>query len=194
MVKHTSDDELIQAMRAGDATAFDQLQQRHWGWVYRLMMAMVKDAQQAEDLAQETFLRVYRHLSDYTAGGQFVAWLKRIAVNLAKNYLRDQRRTQRILQVEAVELDRGTSDLDPQVIFSSHLLRQEIQTALRTLNDEQQQVLLLYYFSGMSVEAIAAQLQCSVGTVKSRLFYGRRQVRQALLAIWEAIYNYKKGV
>lgn len=196
MVKHTNDDELIQTARVGDATAFGILYQRHWGWVYRLLVAMVQDAQQAEDLAQEVFLRVYRHLNEYTARGQFVAWLKRIAMNLARNYLRDQRRARPMVPVEVEVMDSGASHLDPEVIFSSHLLRQEIRTALRTLNEEQQQVLLLYYFSGMSVETIAAQLQCSVGTVKSRLFYGRRQVRQALLAIWGATYNHnhKKGV
>lgn len=194
MVKYTSDDELIQAACAGDTTAFGQLHQRHWGWVYRLLVAMVQDAQQAEDLAQEAFFRVYRHLNEYTARGQFVAWLKRIAINLAKNYLRDQRRARRMVPVEGEVMDSGASHLDPQVIFSSHLLRQEIRTALRTLNEEQQQVLLLYYFSGMSVETIAAQLQCAVGTVKSRLFYGRRQVRQALLALWGTTDKHKKGV
>jgi RNA polymerase sigma-70 factor (ECF subfamily) len=194
MAKYNSDDDLIQAARQGDATAFDQLQQRHWSWVYRLLVVMVHDDQQAEDLAQEAFYRVYRHLHEYTAGGQFVAWVKRIAINLAKNWLRDQRRALRMVQVEAEGMDSGASHLDPQVIFASHLLRQEIRTALRTLNNEQQRVLLLYYFSGMSVETIAARLQCSVGTVKSRLFYGRCLMRQALLAIWEATYNHKKGV
>lgn len=193
MVKHTDDDELIQAAQMGDATAFGQLYQRHWGWVYRLLVAMVQDAQQAEDLAQEAFLRVHRHLDEYTAQGQFVAWLKRIAVNLAKNHLRHQRRAPPLVSVEVEGTDSGAPHLDPQVIFSSHLLRQEIRTALRTLNEEQQQVLLLYYFSGMRVETIATQLQCSVGTVKSRLFYGRRQVRQALLAIWSATYNQQEG-
>jgi RNA polymerase sigma-70 factor (ECF subfamily) len=194
MAQYTSDDDLIYAVRNGDETAFAQLQKRHWSWVYRLMVAMVHDSYQAEDLAQEAFCRVYHHLYGYTAQGQFVSWLKRIAVNQAKNFLRDHRREVRVLQFETEAIGIEDSRLDPQAIFSSHLLRQEIHTALSTLHEEQQQVLLLYYFNGMSVQSIAEMLHCPAGTVKSRLFYGRRQLRQSLMTIWDANCDHQKGV
>lgn len=92
MAKHTTDDEFIEAAIQGSKTAFALLVQHHWDWVHRLIFSIVQDHHHAEDLTQEVFFQVYSRLVNYKAQGKFVAWLKRIAVNRAKNFLRDHRR------------------------------------------------------------------------------------------------------
>jgi RNA polymerase sigma-70 factor (ECF subfamily) len=183
MDQRASDDELIQAARNGDRSAFAQLVQCHRPWVWQLITAIVHDHAYAEDLTQEVFYQVYQHLDGYLPQGKFVAWLKRIAVNRARNFLRDHGREiaagAHILPAPAA-VDK---DLDPQAVLMSRLLRQEVRAALGALNDEQRQVLVRHYFGGQSIQAIAESLHCPAGTVKSRLFNGRRQLRQTLLAL-----------
>ena len=184
MGQHVSDDALIAAVQQGDPTAFTQLVQRHWAWVCRLITAIVHDHAHAEDVAQEVFCQLYHHLDNYTPQGKFVAWLKRLTVNRARNFLRDQGRA--IALGSPVPLDHAITDhvSDPQTIMTSHLLQQEVRAALQALPDEQRQVIVWHYFGGQSVQAIAAALHCPIGTVKSRLFSGRRHMRQALLTLW----------
>jgi RNA polymerase sigma-70 factor (ECF subfamily) len=184
MSQQMSDDVLIAAVRQGDSTAFTQLVQRHWVWVCRLITAIVHDHAYAEDVAQEVFCQVYQHLDDYTPQGKFVAWLKRMTVNRARNFLRDHGRA--IALGALVPQDRASTDrvCDPQMIMTSQLLQQEVRAALQTLPDEQRQVILRHYFGGQSVQAIAAALHCPIGTVKSRLFNGRSHMRRVLRALW----------
>src|SRR5919202_4152199 len=92
MDQRASDDELIHAIRNGDRSAFAQLVQCHRPWVWQLITAIVHDQAYAEDITQEVFYQVYQHLDGYLPQGKFVAWLKRIAVNRARNFLRDHRR------------------------------------------------------------------------------------------------------
>ena len=183
MEQRASDDELIQAIGNGDRSAFAQLVQCHRPWVWHLITAIVHDHAYAEDITQEVFYQVYQHLDGYLPQGKFVAWLKRIAVNRARNFLRDHGREiaagAHILPAPTA----GDKDLDPQVVLMSHLLRQEVRAALEALNEEQRHVLVRHYFGGQSIQAIAESLHCPAGTVKSRLFNGRRQLRQTLLAL-----------
>jgi RNA polymerase sigma-70 factor, ECF subfamily len=184
MSEHLTDDALIAAVQHGDPTAFTQLVQRHWVWVCQLVTAIVQDHAYAEDLAQDVFWQVYRHLDAYTPQGKFVAWLKRMTINRARNFLRDHGRA--IALGASVPLDRAITDRvsDPQTLVISHLLQQEVRAALLALPDKQRQVIVRHYFGGQSVQAIAAALHCPIGTVKTRLFNGRRHMRQALLTLW----------
>jgi len=184
MRQHVSDDALIAAVQQGDPAAFTQLVQRHWAWVCRLITAIVHDHAYAEDVAQEVFCQVYHHLDNYTPQGKFVAWLKRMTVNRARNFLRDHGRA--ITLGSLVPLDHAITDhvCDPQTIITSHLLQQEVRAALQALPEEQRHVIVWHYFGGQSVQVIAAALDCPIGTVKSRLFNGRRHMRQTLLTLW----------
>src|ERR671932_1842077 len=92
MDQRASDDELIHAIQNGDRSAFAQLVQCHRPWVWQLITAIVHDHAYAEDITQEVFYQAYQHLDGYLPQGKFVAWLKRIAVNRARNFLRDRRR------------------------------------------------------------------------------------------------------
>lgn len=174
------DDALMAAARKGDPAAFTELVQRHRAWVYQVITAIVRDHTIAEDLTQDVFCQVYDHLSDYCPQGTFIAWLKRIAVNRARNQLRNHHR--RFNHEWAMPTEDLLSDevSDPAVIISSALLRDEVRTALKSLTDQLRQVIVRHYFEGQSVEVIARALGCPVGTVKSRLFNGRRLLREQL--------------
>ena len=87
-----SDDDLIRAAASGEDAAFSELMRRHRDWVRRLMGAFVRDREQSEDLAQEVFCRVHEHIGEYVAQGKFTAWLKRVAVNVARDHLLRRKR------------------------------------------------------------------------------------------------------
>jgi RNA polymerase sigma-70 factor, ECF subfamily len=176
-----SDDRLLEAARAGGEAAFARLLARHRPWVRRLIQAVVLDPDQAEDLTQEAFCRVYQHLASYNARERFVPWLKQIALNLARNALRDRKVRDALLERHALEeRDRPDELADPQHVLSSRLLQEEVRSALEHLAPEQREALTLHYFAGLSIEEIASQTGIPPGTVKSRLFHARRLVRQAL--------------
>jgi len=186
------DDELVYAIRHGDQAAFAHLVQRHRAWVWRLITAVVQDHARAEDVTQEVFSQVYQHLDDYDPRGKFVVWLKRIAINRARNHLRDHGReiaaSAPLLPDQLYAEDR---DADPEVVLASVLLRQEVRAALLGLSVEHREVLAQHYFGGLDIQEIAERIGCPVGTIKSRLFNGRRQLRLALLSIWQSNDQYE---
>jgi RNA polymerase sigma-70 factor (ECF subfamily) len=179
--RSASDDELMQAVAEGDTAAFSELMRRHQRWIGSLVRAFVRDRQQAEDLTQEVFCRVHRSAGDYVARDQFVAWIKRIAINLAKDFLRGQRASPVPLEAEAA----GTHLFDPETAILSDALRGDLRQAIQSLPDEQRLVLIMRYFGDMSVQDIAWAVKSPEGTVKSRIFHGLRRVRQTLTEIWE---------
>jgi len=182
MPRCASDDDLVRAARDGEDAAFAELMMRHRDWVRRLMRAVVQDAEHAEDLTQEAFYRVCRHLGGYSAQGKFVPWLKRIALNLARRFLQEQRRESEIAVQIHAEQSRPDPLADPASVLASRLLQQEVRAALERLGAEQRQALVLHYFTGLSVPEIARRMDCPEGTVKSRLFQGRRRVREILVS------------
>jgi len=179
-----SDDDLMQAAAESDEGAFAELMQRHRGWVRLLMMTFVRDAEQADDLTQEAFCRVYQHRNSYDAQGNFVAWLKRIAANLAKDYLRRQKQASFVPLDEWEELPDTDRRCDPMAALASGVLREDLRAAIESLPDEQRLPVVMHYFGDMSLQDIAWAMKCPIGTVKSRLFYALRRVRGTLTARW----------
>lgn len=176
------DDDLMQAALEGDESAFAELMRRHRGWVCGLMHAMVGNREQAEDLAQEAFCRVYRGRRDYAARGNFLAWLKRIAVNVARDFLRGDRRATFVSLDDLAETPARETGFDPFAALASRMLRQEIRDAVDALPPDQRQALVLHYFGGASIEEVAERMGCPVGTIKSRLHHARRRIREMLTA------------
>ena len=175
-----TDDELVQAIAEGDTSAFSELMQRHRRWVFNLLATITHDREQAEDLTQEVFARVHRHAGCYRGQGQFTAWLKKIAVNLAKSYLTRQKQAPH-MSLSALETEMAQDErFDPMMAFLSKGLQEEIRAAISALPDEQRLAVIMRYFGGMSVSDIAWAMQCPEGTIKSRLFHGLRSVRTAV--------------
>lgn len=188
--REASDDGLMHAISKGDHVAFQLLMRRHRRWVCGLLYAFSRDRDQAEDLTQEVFARVHQHAGSYQGQGQFVAWLKRIATNLAKNALRDRRNgekhtTMPLAELELAELEEASPQdrrWNPMEALLSKTLRQEVRAAIQSLPDEQRLALIMRFFGDMSVQDIAWAMKCPEGTIKSRLFHGLRRVREKVTA------------
>ena len=179
------DDDLMLATAMGDRAAFAELMERHRSWVRSLMFAFVRSDAQSDDLTQEAFCRAFEHADTYAARGHFVAWLKRIAVNLAKDYLRRQAHTTCVPFHECEETAIADHRFDPMMALASGALRDDLRAAIQALPDEQRLAVVMHYFGDMSLQDIAWAMKCPVGTVKSRLFYALRRVRVTLTAQWE---------
>jgi RNA polymerase sigma-70 factor (ECF subfamily) len=178
------DDDLIRMVARGDTDAYAELMRRHRRWVHRLLLSFTNDADQAEDLTQETFTRVLRHAASYHGRGAFVAWLRRIAVNTGNLYAR-RRGQLAVVPLEGVGdgafVDAGA---DPLFAVLSSSLQADIHAALTALPAEQRDALMLRYFGGLTVPEIARAQHCPEGTAKSRLHHGLRRVRDALTEVW----------
>jgi RNA polymerase sigma-70 factor, ECF subfamily len=182
-VRHrlATDDELMQAVVGGDEGAFRELMGRHRGWVRSLARAIVRDEDAAEDLAQEVFCRLLRSAGEYRPRGEFVAWLKRIAVNLGRDELRHRTRRGTASLEEAGEAVAPEAP-EWRLLLNSDALQGEMRAAIDALPDEQRLPVVMHYFGGISIRDIAWTLKCPPGTVKSRLFYGLRRIRALLAA------------
>ena len=183
----SDDDCLMRALAAGDRAAFALLLRRHRNWVCALLRAVVRDEEQSEDLTQDVFCRLYERRGDYRPEGRFVAWLKQVAVNVARDFLRARKRTGCASLDSLSEIAAPEEGFDPATILASRMLRQDVRAAIERLNDEHRSVVLPYYFGGQPVEEIAQRLRCPVGTVKSRLFHARRHLRKTLAAAGEGL-------
>lgn len=180
-----SDDELMSAAAGGDDSAFTELVERHRSWVRSLAYAFVHDEEQAEDLTQEIFCRVYCRKVDYVPDGKFIPWLKRIAVNLAKDSLRRKKCRPSVPWEEVDETQVDPRAFDPMEALASDALNVDLRAAIQSLPDEQRLPLAMHYFGNMSMQDIAWAMGCPVGTVKSRLYNGLRRVRKILTERWE---------
>ncbi len=159
--------------------SWDAVVREHADRVYRLAYRLSGNRADAEDLTQETFVRVFRSLSDYSPG-TFEGWLHRITTNL---FLDMVRRRQRI-RFDALPDDAGdrlaSSEAGPERAFDEHNLDPEIQRALGALPPDFRAAVVLCDLEGLSYEEIAATLGVKVGTVRSRIHRGRVQLREAL--------------
>jgi len=174
------DDDLAIRIRRGEAGAFDVLFDRFAGRLRGYLVGMVGDAATADDLLQETFLRVYRHIDRYEPRGTFAPWMFRIAGNLAITELR-RRRYRRTTPLEQGPEPPGDSErCDPAAIHAAGARVREVESALSRLPEPQRAVVLLRMRDGMSLEEVARTLGVPVGTVKSRLHHAVRSLREEI--------------
>jgi len=162
-----SDAALLERLRSGDSTAFDELFLRHYAAVYRVLYGVVGIAQEAEDLAQETFTALYRQPPRLDGAGALGGWLYRVAVNRAYNALRGKQRLQRRLERVEPEPEQQS---DPQDEYLRREERERVRAALARLPERTAKLLLLRY-AGLSYSEIAGALDlapASVGTLLAR--------------------------
>lgn len=172
------DERLAEQLKRGNRDALTQLVERHYdaliGYVYRLTYG---DRSLAQDLVQETFLRVLRGIDGYEVSRPFKPWLYAIATNLARNHYTsaDQRRTRSSDEDE----DQTAADLPDDAIGEKDE-QQAVIAALRELPDLHREVIILAYYQSLSLAEIAATLKIPVGTVKSRLSNGVARLREKM--------------
>jgi RNA polymerase sigma factor (sigma-70 family) len=160
------------------APTWEQVVRDHSARVYRLAYRLSGNPQDAEDLTQETFVRVFRSLADFSPG-TFEGWLHRITTNLFLDMVRRRQRIRFDALPEDTERLPGTSP-SPEQVYSDTHLDPQIQAALDALSPEFRVAVVLCDIEGLTYEEIAATLGIKLGTVRSRIHRGRVQLRQAL--------------
>lgn len=168
--------EMIVAAKAGDPRAFGWLADRHWTTVVASVRHLVPDVHAAQDVAQEAFLRAFRHLSRLDGELSIVPWLRRVARNIAVD------RARRVRQAAEVELEASESG----TLAGEHLVRDvgdrsaaaAVWSAISTLPSRDRQMVLLRYANGLSHEQLARECGISVGAVKISLHRTRRRLRR----------------
>lgn len=180
------DEELVLRVQQGDKSAYDILVLRYQHKIIQLVNRYVKDHSEAQDVAQEAFIKAYRALGSFRGESAFYTWLYRIAINTAKNYLVARARRSSDQQVdvqdaEAIENAPQLQGLDtPERQLLGAEIAETIQAAIENLPEEMRVAIMLREFEGMSYEEIAEAMDCPVGTVRSRIFRAREAIDNKL--------------
>jgi len=184
-----ADAALIRRCQANDAAAFNEIVARYKNRVYAYVSRLAGPGPDAEDLAQEVFVRAYLNIGTFQSRACLNTWLFRIATNLCIDHNRRQGRgrdqTVSLLRQDGVgdeESEREIPDerFDPLRVAMNRELGDELERALEGLPDRLRTVVLLHDIEGMPYEQIARVVECPVGTVKSRLFHARMALREKL--------------
>ncbi len=178
---------LIQQAKQGDQAAFAQLVTAYEGKIYNLALRYLGNREDAMDASQEVFLRMYRFLDGFQEDSSFSTWLYRIGVNVCKDLLsRRTKRAEQPLEYPDEEDESRAADIpderyDPEAIVESAELRKILTDAIQQLPEPQREMIVLRDVQGLSYEEIAETLCLEAGTVKSRLFRARENLRKKLL-------------
>jgi RNA polymerase sigma-70 factor, ECF subfamily len=177
-----SDWELVQKCQAGETGAFQELVARYYQKVYMIILGLLRNREDAMEIAQETFFRAYRKINSFHGGSSFYTWLYRIAVNISI----DTRRRQKRNPLEFREKMDGLLEAqnvvakDPVSEIQDKQLREQLVAAINDLTPEHKAVIVLRTIEGLSYKDIGEILGCSEGTVMSRLHYARKRLQQKL--------------
>jgi len=175
------DRSLAEQSAKGSKNAFRLLVLRNQRMVFSFLGKFLFQVQVLEDLAQETFLRAYRHIADFNAekGVSFSTWLLTIARNLAINEKAKKKR-RREHPSSFMEINQAIIKKSPQDMLEKRYLSTRVHNAINRLPEKFQTAVILSYFDELSIEEIAQIEECPVGTVKSRVFRGKQILRQIL--------------
>lgn len=173
--------QLIARAKEGDIEALEALYEQYKGSIYRAALAITRDQVAAEEILQDTFLRAFRHIHHVRDGAPIAPWLHRIAINLSYTWTTKQARWVTSLE-EAVDRLVAAPRNSPEHAMEQHELQQVVREVIDKLEFRQWATIVLFYLEEFSVVEIAEIMDCPVGTVKSRLYYGREKLREALLA------------
>ena len=177
--------QLIEAARRGDQDAFAELVRLYEKRVFALTMRMCKNPEDAAEAAQEAFLAAWQGLAFFRGEASFSTWLYRLASNACVDLLRKEGRHKAAagpsLNDEEVNIDAADPLPTPQEEAERKELREQIETGLAALSPEHRQVLILREMHQLSYDEIAETLDMDIGTVKSRISRGRKQLRKILL-------------
>ncbi len=176
---------LVLAAQQGDPAAFRALVVKHQRRAYKVALGVLRNAEDAQEICQEAFLRVYRNFASFDGRARFTTWLHRIVINLAIDQVRRRRAV--CLDVDVAQaLDTGAFasslpvDIDPARRLANRELRTRLHAALAQLSAAHRTVLVLREIEDLSYREIADTTGISIGTVMSRLFHARRRMQSLL--------------
>ena len=176
--------DLVKRARRGELAAYDELVKRYQERIYATIYHMTSNHEDANDLAQEAFIKAFQALNSFKGGSTFYTWLYRIAVNKTINFLK-QRKNKHHLSLN--DLDFNTEHNPDLVALISEKtphrdaglaeLQKKLNESLLKLSEPHRMVVVLHDVQGVSHEEIAEIMDCNIGTVRSRLFYARQQLQ-----------------
>jgi RNA polymerase sigma-70 factor, ECF subfamily len=180
----SSDWELVQKCQAGDVGAFQELVSRYHQKVCVVITGLLRNREDAQEVAQETFFRAYRKIKSFQGDSSFYTWLYRIAVNIAIDSQRRQKRNPLDFRDTMDGLFEAQNEVakDPFLDVHDRELREKLVAAINDLTPEHRAVIILRTVEGLSYKNIGEILGCSEGTVMSRLHYARKKLQQKLSA------------
>lgn len=189
-INDIDDGTLVNRALNGETEAFDVLVDRYSGLVYQMAYGVLSNQEDAEDAAQETFVRAFQALEKFRGESSFKTWLCRIAINAARNKRRWYAIRARDSHVSLDEPVEGNEDemsrelpddrLAPDRLVAGAELSERLNAALEQLPEGIRQAVVMYNIEEMSYEEIASALDCKMGTVKSRISRGRDELRRLL--------------
>jgi len=192
MSAEASDLSLVQLAQRGDTAAFDALVLRYQHKVVNLVMRYVRDPSEAEDIAQEAFIKAYRALPRFRGDSAFYTWIYRIAINTAKNYLAARNRSPIEYDLDgpdgevAPDMQARLRDAaTPEALALTDEIRSTVTAAIAQLPEDLRRAIVLRELEGKSYEEIAAEMNCPVGTVRSRIFRAREAIDTRLREVVE---------
>jgi RNA polymerase sigma-70 factor, ECF subfamily len=192
MSTDVSDLELVLRVQRGDKGAFDLLVRKYQHKVVKLVMRYMREPADAEDVAQEAFIKAYRALPQFRGDSAFYTWLYRIAINTAKNAIvsRDRNPVGVDLDLQDGEevydvMGRLADHETPEALLLTEEIRNTVDAAIQALPDELRTAIVLRELEGMSYEAIATAMDCPVGTVRSRIYRAREAIDRRLADVFE---------
>ena len=192
MSADVSDLSLVRRVQRGDKGAFDALVLKYQHKLVKLVMRYVRNPAEAEDIAQEAFIKAYRALPQFRGDSAFYTWLYRIAINTAKNAVVSRDRS----PIE-YDLDRHNTDESydmqgrmkdsetPEGLVLTDEIRTTVNAAIDSLPEDLRTAIVLRELEGLSYEEIAAAMDCPVGTVRSRIFRAREAIDRRLREVFE---------
>src|ERR1041384_3105863 len=176
--------ELVTRVRRGDISAYDDLVRRYQERIYATIYHMTSNHEDANDLAQETFIKAFQALKSFKGGSSFYTWIYRIAVNKTINFLK-QRKNRSHMSLNDLDFN---AEHDPDLVAlvsdktprrEAHLaeLQEKLNAAMQKLSEPHRLVVTLHDIQGLAHDEIAEIMDCNIGTVQSRLFYARQQLQ-----------------
>ncbi len=187
MSEQDIDRQLVERARLGDKRAFELLVEKYHRRLQRLLSRMVRDADEVDDIAQETFIKAYRALPNFRGDAAFYTWLYRIGVNTAKNYLVTRKKAMPTISDQAFgdddEPDERLVAQDistPETELQSKQVAMAVNQAVEALPEELRTAITLREMEGLSYEEIAELMGCPIGTVRSRIFRAREAIAAKL--------------
>ena len=179
--------ELVRRAQAGDTGAYDDLVRRHQERIYATIYHMTSNHEDANDLAQDAFIKAYQALKSFKGDSSFFTWIYRIAVNRTINFLK-QRKHRAAMSLNDIDFNAEhdpdlvalVSDKTPRREAVLSELQEKLNEAMQKLSETHRLVVTLHDVQGMAHEEIARIMDCNVGTVRSRLFYARQQLQAHL--------------
>ena len=192
MTTEESDLVLVKRVQRGDKSAFDLLVRKYQHKVVKLVLRYVRNPAEAEDIAQEAFIKAYRALPQFRGDSAFYTWMYRIAINTAKNSLASRDRSPIAYDLDLTDPEESHSvqtklqDPDtPEGMALTEEIRQVVNSAIDALPEELKTAIVLRELDGLSYEEIAAAMECPVGTVRSRIFRAREAIDKRLRDVFE---------